>query len=208
MILTREIHALRVKFTRLAVLHACSNGSNLFHRMNAPISPGLVGRVASLHLHPKEPGAVMQNVEQIEVIESKGILDEPRYFGRKRRETGEASKRQVTLMEREQIAEHAGALGLESIPPGAVRSNIETTGIDLISLIGKEIEIGEAILLLYGARDPCEQMDAICQGLRELMMNNRQGVLAQVIRSGRIQIGDGIRVRVGASMEPDATTAR
>jgi hypothetical protein len=194
----------RVKFTPLVVLHGCSKGSNLFHRMNSPMSPGLVGRVASLHLHPKEPGAVMQNVEQIEVIESKGILDEPRYFGRKSRETGAVSKRQVTLMEREQIGEHAAALGLESIPPGAVRSNIETTGIELVSLIGKEVEIGGAILLLYGARDPCEQMDAICQGLRDLMMNNRQGVLAQVIRAGKIQVGDGIRVRVGASTEPDA----
>ena len=169
--------------------------------MNAPISPRLVGRVASLHHHPKEPGAVMQNVEQIDVIESKGILDEPRYFGRKSRDTGNPSKRQVTLMEREQIAEHAAALGLESIAPGAVRSNIETTGIDLVSLIGKEVEIGEAILLLYGARDPCEQMDAICQGLRELMMNNRQGVLAQVIRSGKIQMGDGIRVREEKRLE-------
>jgi MOSC domain-containing protein YiiM len=137
----------------------------------------------------------MQTARQIEVIEAKGILDEPRYFGKKSRDTGHPSKRQVTLMEREQIAEHAAALGLESIAPGAVRSNIETTGIDLISLIGKEIEIGEAILLLYDPRDPCEQMDAICQGLRELMMNNRQGVLAQVIRSGKIQVGDQISVR-------------
>jgi MOSC domain-containing protein YiiM len=141
----------------------------------------------------------MQATQQIEAIEAKGILNEPRYFGRKGRDSGQPSKRQITLMEREQIAEHATTLGLESIPAGAVRSNIETTGIDLVSLIGKEVEIGEAILLLYGPRDPCEQMDAICQGLRELMMNNRQGVLAQVIRSGRIQVGDCIRVRAGGS---------
>ena len=145
----------------------------------------------------------MQIVEQIEVIESKGILDEPRYFGRQSRESGQASKRQITLMEREQIAQHATTLGLESIPAGAVRSNIETTGIDLISLIGKEVEIGEAILLLYGPRDPCAKMDAICQGLRELMMNNRQGVLAQVIRPGKIRIGDQISVRV-TRLESDA----
>jgi len=146
----------------------------------------------------------MQNVQEIEVIESKGIFDEPRYFGRKSRETGQASKRQITLMEREQIAEHAAALGLESIPAGAARSNIETTGIDLVSLIGKEIEIGEAILLLYGPRDPCAKMDAICQGLRELMLNNRQGVLAQVIRSGKIQSGDRISVRAETRLEADA----
>ena len=147
----------------------------------------------------------MQTAQQIEVIEAKGILNEPRYFGRKSRDSGQPSKRQVTLMEREQIAEHAAILGLESIPAGAVRSNIETTGIDLVSLIGKEVEIGEAVLLLYAPRDPCEQMDAICQGLRELMMNNRQGVLAQVIRSGKIQVGDRISVRAPSEIETDAT---
>jgi Uncharacterized protein conserved in bacteria len=172
--------------------------------MNTPPSPDLVGKVASLHIHPKEPGAVMQNVQEVEVVESNGIFNEPRYFGRKSRDTGEPSKRQVTLMEREQIAEHATALGLEAIPPGAVRSNIETTGIDLVSLIGKEIEVGEAILLLYGARDPCAQMDAICQGLREQMMNNRQGVLAQVVRTGKIRIGDRVSVREAKPLQPDA----
>ena len=150
----------------------------------------------------------MQNVQQIEVIESKGILGEPRYFARKSRETGEPGKRQVTLIEREQISEHAAALALESIAPGAVRSNIETTGIDLVSLIGKELEIGEAILLLYGARDPCEQMDAICQGLRELMMNNKQGVLAQVVRSGKIRIGDPISVRAAKRLQAYAEKVR
>ena len=33
------------------------------------------------------------------------------------------------------------------------------------------------------------------QGLRELMLNNRQGVLAQVLRSGNIQVGDAITER-------------
>jgi MOSC domain-containing protein YiiM len=162
------------------------------------------GRVSSLHLHPQDPELPMQSVQAIEAVESKGILGEPRYFGKLSRSTGHPSKRQVTLIEREQIAEHAAALGLESIPPGAVRSNIETSGIDLVSLMGKEIQIGEAILLLYAPRDPCSRMDAICQGLRELMMNNRQGVLAQVIRSGKIQVGDSIQVRAGAP-QPFAT---
>ncbi len=32
-------------------------------------------------------------------------------------------------------------------------------------------------------------MDAVCMGMRELMNNNRQGVLAQVVKSGRIRVG-------------------
>ena len=69
------------------------------------------GRVASLHLHPVKAGDRLQAVEVIEVIQAKGILDEPRYFGRLSRKTGELSKRQVTLIEREQISQHAADLG-------------------------------------------------------------------------------------------------
>jgi MOSC domain-containing protein YiiM len=151
--------------------------------------------VASLHLHPGKPGDPLQTVDEIELVQNKGILGEPRYFGRTSRDSGQPSKRQVSLIEQEQLAEHAATLGLERIPPGAVRSNIETTGINLVALVGNEIGIGEAVLFLYAPRDPCAKMDAICQGLRELMMNHRQGVMAQVVRSGKVRIGDRIIAR-------------
>ena len=101
--------------------------------MNATTSPALPGRVASLHLHPAEPGAPLQAVEAVELVAARGIQGDTRYFGRLSRDTGQPTRRQVTLIEREQIAEHATTLGLPAIPPGAVRSNIETTGINLIS---------------------------------------------------------------------------
>ena len=150
----------------------------------------LPARVVSLHLHPLESGAPLQSVDEINVIAGKGILGEPRYFGKISRHTGNASRRQVSLMEREQIAEHAATLGLEAIPPGIVRANIETEGVDLVQLLGKRIKIGDAILFLYEGRTPCGQMDAICTGLRALMENNRQGVLAEVIQSGVIRRED------------------
>jgi MOSC domain-containing protein YiiM len=134
-------------------------------------------------------------VESIKVVEDKGIVGDTRYFARVSRTSGMPTQRQVSLIEREQIAEHASALGMAEIEPGAVRSNIETTGIDLAPLVGCEIEIGDAVLLISVPRDPCTQMDAVCQGLRERMQDSRQGVLAQVRRSGTIRKGDAIRVR-------------
>ena len=155
-------------------------------------SPAPPGVVASLHVHPTEPGTPLQDAEAIELVAGKGVVGEPRYFGRISRSTGGPSRRQVSLIEREQIAEHAAALGLQGILPGAVRSNIETEGIALVPLLGRQIQIGSAVLFLYAPRDPCPKMDAICQGLRERMMNNRQGVMAEVVRSGTIRLGDRI----------------
>ena len=136
----------------------------------------------------------MTRVEIIELVQDKGIRDDARYFGRAGKSPEEPFRRQVSLIEREQIAEHAANLGLSSIPPGAVRSNIETTGLDLVSLVGREVEVGEAVLFLYAPRDPCAKMDAICQGLRERMTHGKQGVMAQVRRSGKVRVGDLIRL--------------
>ena len=162
--------------------------------MDSAVERAVIGRVSSLHLHPEQPGALMQTVTAFEVVAQTGIRREPRYFGRRSNSTGQPSLRQVSLIEREQIARHAQALGLglDQIPPGAVRANIETEDVDLVAVLGKRLQVGEAILLLYEARIPCAKMDAVCQGLRALMQQNRQGVLAQVIQSGNIAAGDSI----------------
>jgi MOSC domain-containing protein YiiM len=157
------------------------------------VSRDLSGRVVSLHLHPPEPGAPLSTVDFIEVVAGKGIAGEPRYFGRVSHTTGQPRRRQISLIERERIAEHATALGLETIPPGAVRANIETSGVDLVALLGRRVQIGDAVLFLYEARTPCLKMDAVCDGLRALMEDNRQGVLAEVIEDGRIRANDSIR---------------
>ncbi len=149
------------------------------------------GTIASLHLHPRMSGEPFQTVSSIEVTEGKGIVGNPRHFARRSR-SGGLSKRQVSLIEREQIAEHAATLGLQSIPPGTVRSNIETDGINLVALVGKQVQIGDAILFFYETRTPCSKMDGICVGLRALMEDGKQGVLAQVVRSGKISVGDKI----------------
>jgi MOSC domain-containing protein YiiM len=152
-------------------------------------------RVVSLHLHTAEAGAPLRGVEAVQAVQAKGLLGDERYFGRLSRETGQPSRRQVSLIERERLAEHAAALGLDGLAPGAVRSNLETQEIDLVPLIGRELEIGGAVLLITAAREPCPKMDAVCQGLRERMLGQRQGVLAEVVRSGTIRAGDAIKLR-------------
>lgn len=151
-------------------------------------------RVVSLHLHPVDPGEVMQAVMSVELVAEKGIAGNPRYFGRISRKTGQPSRRQLSLMEREQIAEHAAVLGLNTIAPGAVRANVETEGIELVALVGQYVRIGTALIYLYEPRDPCSKMDEICQGLRELMVPQKQGVMAEVIESGTVTVGDKISV--------------
>lgn len=150
------------------------------------------GHVASLHLHPTEPGAPLSKLESFEMVAGKGIVGDTRYFSRISSSTGKHSRRQVSLIEREQIAEHAASLGLETIAPGAARANIETSGIELVKLVGRQVMVGEAVLHFYEARKPCPRMDAVASGLRQIMENGRQGVIAEVIRGGRVSVGDPV----------------
>lgn len=153
------------------------------------------GQITSLHIHPAEHGAPMLTLDALDLVAEKGILQDKRYFNRRSR-TGGPFKRQVTLIEREIIDQHTTHLGIPPLPPGTVRSNIETCGIDLIPLIGQKIQIGSAILLLVEPRTPCEQMNRIHPGLRALMENNKQGVIAQVLQSGIIKPGEMIKVMI------------
>lgn len=152
------------------------------------------GTVASLHLHPKVAGEPLQTVAEVAAEAGLGIVGDARVFGRKNR-AGKISRRQVSLIAREEIARHAAALGAAEIPPGAVRSNIETNGIELVSFLGCEVEVGEAVLHFYEARTPCHKMDCIAPGLQGLMSQGRQGVMAEVVRSGRIRVGDRIQTK-------------
>lgn len=150
-----------------------------------------IGTVESLHLHPPKSGEPLLAVDEVQAEVGKGLVGDHRVFNRKSR-TGKASLRQVSLIAREEIARHAAAVGLPGIGPGAVRSNIECSGVDLVSFIGRQMQVGEAVLLFYEPRTPCWKMDLIAPGLQAVMSLGRQGVLAQVISSGRIRVGDGI----------------
>jgi MOSC domain-containing protein YiiM len=150
-----------------------------------------VGKIVSLHLHSPVSGEALKSVREVRAEAGKGIVGDARFFGRKNGE-GKPGRRQVSLIAREQITGHAATLGLPEIPPGAVRANIETSGVDLISLVGQQVKVGSAVLFFYEPRTPCEKMDRVARGLRKLMGHGRLGVMAQVVASGDIRVGDTI----------------
>lgn len=155
------------------------------------MKPG-VGKVASLHLHPRKGGEAMVEVQRIEAVAGRGIVGDPRYFGRMSRRTGQPSRRQVTLIEREVLVRHAHALRRASFLPGDARANIETEGMDLAPLVGRRLRLGSMLLEVIEHREPCAKMDALQPGLRALMTPPCQGVIAVVLESGEAVVGDTI----------------
>lgn len=95
------------------------------------------------------------------------------------------SPRQVLLMDIETLT----ALGL---PPGAIKENITTQGLDLHSLPrGQRLRVGDAILEVTLPCEPCKLMDDIRPGLQQAL-RGRRGQLCRVLQSGRIRPADPI----------------
>jgi MOSC domain-containing protein YiiM len=94
-------------------------------------------------------------------------------------------KRQVLLVDRE-------TLDAMDLPPGALRENITTEGINVNGLpLGELLEIGDVRLEVSAVCTPCDLMEKIRPGLRKEIYG-RRGMLCRVIKGGTIRRGDRI----------------
>src|SRR5208282_4726075 len=94
----------------------------------------------------------MKEVPEVEAIADKGFKG--CIHGRP------GSKRQVLLMDVETLE------GFR-LPPGAVKENVTTRGLDFQTLsVGQRLRIGECLLEISIPCDPCSRMDEIRPGLQ------------------------------------------
>jgi MOSC domain-containing protein YiiM len=94
-------------------------------------------------------------------------------------------KRQVLLVDRE-------TLDAMDLPPGVLRENITTEGINVNGLsLGQLLRIGDVRLEVSAVCAPCDLMEKIRPGLRKELYG-RRGMLCRVIGGGTIRRGDTI----------------
>ncbi len=97
------------------------------------------------------------------------------------------SKRQVLLIESETLEEF-------SVAPGALKENITTAGIPLAELApGSRLRVGEVMLEITMECAPCSFVDTVQAGL-QARLQRRRGMLARVLESGSVRVGDAVRV--------------
>ncbi len=154
----------------------------------------IVGFVSGLYLHSQRHNGCMITVPEMEFVAKNGIANNLRYYGKVNTTSRRPNKNHVSLIECEQIAEHEECLGKE-ILPGRMRSNLEIYGLKLTDFIGHQMKIGStAIVYVYKARITCRQMDDVHFGLQKLTRNEKLGVIAEIVVSGTIKIGDCVTV--------------
>jgi MOSC domain-containing protein YiiM len=121
--------------------------------------------------------------EPMEPLESARVFENEGVEGCAHRRGG---KRNVLFV----AAEDLEALG---VTPGAVKENFTVRGADVMRWpIGQRLAIGEAEFEISMVCDPCENMEKIRPGL-QAEIDGRRGMLARVLKTGRVSVGDEIR---------------
>jgi MOSC domain-containing protein YiiM len=106
---------------------------------------------------------------------------------------GRSSRRQVTIIEKERWESFQRSLGRE-IPASGRRANLMVSGITLARTRGRILRVGGVRLVIGGETTPCERMDEVAQGLRELMVPGwGGGAFAQVLDDGIVTVGDAVQ---------------
>ncbi len=150
----------------------------LDHSDTAENSARTAGLVVSVQVCPAHR-APMEPRESVRAIENLGLEGD--------RHAIPDVPRQVLLIEQE-------VLDRFGLTPGTVKENLTTRGIALMNYPpGTRLEIGAAVLELTKVCHPCSRMEEIRPGLQEELEGQR-GMLARVLQSGEIRVGDAIRV--------------
>jgi len=133
-------------------------------------------------------GVQKQPVDQVELKENHGIVGDAH--------AGEWD-RQISLLAVESVDKmrNLGAV-LES---GAFGENINTQGIDLLSLpIGTRLQIGPTLLEVTKIGKECHHHCAIYHQVGDCVMP-REGIFARVLKGGSVKAGDMVSIVVPAA---------
>lgn len=144
----------------------------------------------SLHIAPIA-AAPMQAVDAVNAVAGRG-LEGDRYFnncGTYSDHPGDG--RHVTLIEVEAIAALEREYQIE-IAPGLARRNVVTRGVALNHLIGRDFNVGAAILRGTRLCEPCLHLDNLSRKGAMRGLIHRGGLRAEIISGGVIRVGEPI----------------
>ncbi len=156
--------------------------SPLARLLAGPIRPG---RVTWIGVRPVRKAPLIALDEAMITAEAGLVGDH--YSGRP------GGKRQVTLIQAEDLAAIAGYLGLE-VTPGDLRRNLVVAGVNLRALKDRRFQVGEAVLEATDDCHPCSRMEAILGPGGYNAVRGHGGITARVIIGGVVRVGDALSV--------------
>jgi MOSC domain-containing protein YiiM len=149
------------------------------------------GSVEAIYI-TDDHGQGMSSVDEASALAGRGLEGDRYYAG-----TGTFSKkddpgRDLTLIEREAIEAAEAKYGVD-LSGGAPRRNLQTRGVPLNHLVGKEFLIGDVRVKGVKLSEPCGYLESLTQdGVRQALIH-RGGLRADILTDGTIKVGDTIK---------------
>jgi MOSC domain-containing protein YiiM len=136
------------------------------------------------------------DVPNVECVAGRGLRGD-RYFDHR-----ENYKGQATFFSAEVFEKLCTHFGIKDKPAGVLRRNVIVSGIDLLSLIGREFEIQGIRFRGTEHCAPCEWMEtAFAPGAKEFLRENA-GLRAKILTDGTVAVGEA---RLSILSEPIQT---
>ena len=154
--------------------------SPLARLLAGPIRPG---RVTWIGVRPARK-APLVSLDVASITREAGLVGD-HYSGRP------GGKRQVTLIQAEDLAAIAGYLGRD-VTPGDLRRNLVVSGINLRALKDRRFKVGDAVLEATDDCHPCSRMEAILGPGGYNAVRGHGGITARVIEGGEVRVGDAV----------------
>ena len=144
-----------------------------------------VGQVDWISIRPEKRGEVIE-VEEIAVTVDTGLSGD--HYGK------EGGKRMVTLIQKEHI-ETVESILQKEVDPKLLRRNIIVSGINLLALKDKVLQIGDDLQLeVTGLCHPCSRMEKNLGAGGYNAMRGHGGITAKVVQGGTIRQGDAVKM--------------
>jgi MOSC domain-containing protein YiiM len=135
----------------------------------------------------------MRRVSSAEAVPGRGLAGDRYALGGGTWARYPDLEKQVTLIDRDDVAAVAAETGSD-LSPGDTRRNVVTTGIDLPSLVGRWFAVGDALLFGMKRCPPCTHLERLTGVRLVKAMAHRGGINAAVFAGASITEGAPVRV--------------
>lgn len=104
------------------------------------------------------------------------------------------SKRQLSLIQHEHLPAIAAFARRAAVDAVDLRRNLVVSGVNLLSLKGVPLRVGEALIEIAGPCAPCSRMEEVLGPGGYAAMRGHGGMTARILAGGLIRVGDEVRL--------------
>lgn len=166
--------------------------SRLFSWLNTWRQDELQGTLQAIYVCAAA-GEAMQAVDAVNCLAGRGLEGDRYAEGRGHWIKTDGCEVTLITLDDLNVAHQRSGLAFDQ---GQHRRNLVVHGIPLAAFQRHRVRIGEALFDFHRLRPPCAYLDRVAQSGAAKALSKRAGIGLHVIGSGRIRVGDPVRVIV------------